>query len=174
VGSFVSGPGFKALDDWERRIARIASPAGQRELVVDLAHEGIILAGESFSGERAPSGGAWAARAIRESKPIGVRTGALKFSYKPLRLSHTGFRIGPQGKARAYGGIFQSGRGPVVAKSGGVLKFFAGGRWHFRKSVGPAPARNIVPPGRNTLPVSWANRFQMRATRWFQRSMQQR
>jgi hypothetical protein len=51
----------------------------------------------------------------------------------------------PRGFGYPY--VVNYGRGPVVAKAGGVLRFEVGGTVLFRKSVGPAKAQHFAERG---------------------------
>lgn len=46
-----------------------------------------------------------------------------------------------------YARYVESGRGPVEAKPGGFLRFRIGGRWVYRKRVGPAAGRFMFREG---------------------------
>lgn len=168
MGEIVTGD-FAKLDLLIAKLDAIGKPPALRELAGELGHEQLLLVSEGFSGKHGPDGSSWAPRVIADTGQVGTKTGALRFGYGLRRVSERGTTIGPTNKARRYGGFFHRGRGAIEAKPGSALRFTAGGRTFFRKSVGPSPARPIVPG--NSLPARWATRLQARADRWFLRRM---
>jgi hypothetical protein len=170
MGETVAGNGFEQLGEWIKKLDRLAKLTAIRDLSNELSLECVALVGTGFEFERAASGQGWAKKRIPDGKPVGQKSGALRFAYRPIRVSSRGFLIGPKGKSRKYAGIFHKGRRAVHAKPGGVLRFQVGSRTYYRKSVGPAPARPLVPEN-GRLPHSWNMRLQQVSVRWFHKQI---
>lgn len=158
---------------WAEGIRQLANPQRHEELNLKLSYDARELVEKNFQAQSGPAG-AWARKVIPDGNAVGEQSGKLRASYVLRKLSARGFTIGPAGPARKYAGIFQRGRGPIVAGGfggggTGMLRFVVRGRVIFRKSVAGSPARPIVPHGR--LPRSWERKFLETTRRWFHQTL---
>lgn len=160
----VTGNGFAALDRMIRKVERAGSSQALRTLSNNLAEEVIELIGEGFERETDPYGKAWAPKRFPDGRQVLVgKTARLRRGWHRKSVGPSGFTIAPSVKYARYQ---QHGRGPVHAHSGKALRFMVGGKAVFRKSVGPAPARKMV-PDRGRLPDAWRRALLLAARAYF-------
>jgi hypothetical protein len=162
--SGVSGDGFASLERWARKVEKAGSTAGLQSLAANLCEEAIELVAEGFERETDPYGKAWARKRFPDGRQVLVgNTARLRRGWHRKSVSSGGFTIAPSVKYARYA---QHGRGPVRAKPGKALRFMVGGKAVFRKSVGPAPARKMV-PDRGRLPDRWRKSLLIVARSYF-------
>jgi hypothetical protein len=143
---------FAKLTKWAEKVAVAGGSAGMRELSNLLAEEAVELIAEGFEKETDPYGKAWAKKRFPDGRQVLVgRTARLRRGWHKKNVTATGFSVAP---SVDYAKYHQRGRGPVHAQPGKSLRFMVGGRAVFRKSVGPAPARKMI-PDRGRLPSAW-------------------
>lgn len=78
---------------------------------------------------------------------VPVKTGNLRRSLTHEVRATGGGVIGVVGTNVKYARIVEEGRGPVVARAGGMLRFEIGGQVIFRNRVGPAKGKPYLKPG---------------------------
>ena len=162
--SGVSGDGFAALERWARKVEKAGSTAGLQHLSNNLAEQALELVAEGFERETDPYGKAWAKKRFPDGRQVLVgQTARLRRGWHRKSATPSSFTIAPSVQYAKY---HQRGRGPVHAKSGKSLRFMVGGKAVFRKSVGPAPARKMV-PDRGQLPDRWRKSLLLVARTYF-------
>lgn len=162
--SGVSGDGFVALERWARKVEKAGSTAGLQNLASNLCEEALELVAEGFERETDPYGKAWAKKRFPDGRQVLVgSTARLRRGWHRKSVTASSFTIAPSVKYARYA---QHGRGPVRAKSGKALRFMAGGKAVYRRAVGPAPARKMV-PDRGRLPDRWRKALLLVARRYF-------
>ena len=143
---------FAKLEGWAKRIGDAGGAAKLKELSQNLADEALELVAEGFEKETDPYGKTWARKRFPDGRQVLVgKTARLRRGWHPKSVTAQGFQIAP---AVNYAKYHQNGRGPITAKPGKMLRFMINGKPVFRKSVGPAPARKMV-PGKGRLPNAW-------------------
>lgn len=95
----------------------------------------------------------------REDYPPGYRPGGLRTGIVTKVIdAAVGSAVIEISNKAPYATYVIHGRGPVVAKRAKALRFWAGGAWRFRRSVGPAKANDYMSRGmdrfvRNLFPA---------------------
>jgi phage gpG-like protein len=143
---------FAKLEGWAKRIGDVGGAAKLKELSENLAEEALELVAQGFENERDPYGKKWQRKRFPDGRQVLVgKTARLRRGWHRKSVTAQGFQIAP---AVNYAKYHQNGRGPITAAPGKMLRFMVGGKPVFRKSVGPAPARKMV-PGKGRLPSAW-------------------
>lgn len=143
---------FAKLEGWAKRIGEAGGEAKLKELSENLAEEALELVAEGFEKEADPYGKKWKRKRSPDGRQVLVgKTARLRRGWHRKSVTAQGFQIAP---AVNYAKYHQNGRGPITAAPGKMLRFQVGGQTVFRKSVGPAPARKMV-PDRGRLPSAW-------------------
>lgn len=121
---------FDVLEQWARRIDRLAADATRTAVSKEMAETALGLVADDFSGEHGPFGGRWKPKQRPDGRPIGVgRTGKLA-KYRIRHVDGVSFRIGSDAP---------------------YSKFFHGGTRRMK-------ARMIV-PNNGRIPSAWSARF---------------
>jgi phage gpG-like protein len=118
---------FAKLDQWARRINKLADSATVTALSKNLAEEALNLVAEGFATQTDPYGQAWRAKKHSDGRAILVgRTARLRRGWKRKAFGPSGFRIGP---SVPYAGFHQSGTRYMVARRMVPTKDMLPSRW---------------------------------------------
>lgn len=143
---------FAKLDGWAKRIGDAGGAAKLKELSENLAEEALELVAEGFEKETDPYGKKWKRKRFPDGRQVlGGQTARLRRGWHRKSVTAQGFQIAP---AVNYAKYAQNGRARITAAPGKTLRFIVNGKPVFRKSVGPAPARKMV-PDKGRLPKAW-------------------
>lgn len=154
---------FSKLTAFGNRVGAFGSPATMRAIGKEIADEAIFQANKGFAEQRDPYGVPWAPKKFSDGRGIlRGRSGRLGRSFVRFYVDNQVVVIGnkaPEAKFAQTGtGIFGAKHQRITPKNGRALRFKAGGRWMFAKSVEGSPQRLLMPkPHRNS--VYWSKAF---------------
>lgn len=158
---------FGKLTAFANRVGTFGSSAMMREISKAIADEGLNQVQVGFSREQDPYGKSWPAKKYPDGRKILRGTsGKLERSFIRLYAGPDAAIIGSRAREASFQqtgtGVFGPSGRPITAK-GRALRFKAGGKWMFRRSVQGSPQRLMMPtPHRNS--VYWGKAFQARVS----------
>jgi hypothetical protein len=158
---------FGALTAFSNRVAAFGSPATMRQISKEIADEGLNLVQKGFAEQRNPYGSPWFPKKYNDGRKIlRGATGKLERQFVRLYAGADAAIIGSKSPEAVFAqsgtGIYGPKHRPIVAKKK-ALRFKAGGRWMFAKSVEGSPQRLMMPtPHHNS--IYWGKAFQARVS----------
>lgn len=159
---------FSKLTAFGERVGAFGSPATMRQISKEIADEALFQVQKGFVEQRDPYGTPWFPKKFPDGRSILRGTsGKLERSFVRLYAGPDAAIIGSKAREAVFAmsgtGIYGPSGRRITPKAGRALRFKAGGRWMFAKSVEGSRQRLMMPtPHRNS--VYWGKAFQARVS----------